>query len=211
MSLPTSLSSGLISDSARGTSRARPDLELRSAVPDLAGPAPVAARASSQCTGPSRFARVSRLEPAWWRYRRRGQRLRRPIRALGVSGTVDVETRAIARAGLSGRRTAGAPRRVGSGDEGPADAPQAVELPTIRTGDQPAEMPELAVIAGGSDQEPPAWASCLLRPWKGRRATSPQDRAVDRRSACQGRARAPRKCTGCAAWSLVRPAGVNLA
>jgi hypothetical protein len=33
MSLPTSLSSGLISDSARGTSRARPDLELRSAAP----------------------------------------------------------------------------------------------------------------------------------------------------------------------------------
>jgi hypothetical protein len=31
MSLPTSLSSGLISDSARGTPRARPDLELRSA------------------------------------------------------------------------------------------------------------------------------------------------------------------------------------
>jgi hypothetical protein len=33
MSLPTSLSSGLISDSARGASRARPDLELRSAAP----------------------------------------------------------------------------------------------------------------------------------------------------------------------------------
>ena len=33
MSLPTSLSSGLISDSARGASRARPDLELGSAAP----------------------------------------------------------------------------------------------------------------------------------------------------------------------------------
>jgi hypothetical protein len=57
MSLPTSLSSGLISDSARGTSRARPDLELRSAAPISRVPLRSRHEHSSQCTGPSRFAR----------------------------------------------------------------------------------------------------------------------------------------------------------
>jgi hypothetical protein len=59
MSLPTSLSSGLISDSARGTSRARPDLELRSAAPISRGPLRSRHEHPAKCTGPSRFARAS--------------------------------------------------------------------------------------------------------------------------------------------------------
>ena len=91
MSLPTSLSSGLISDSARGASRARPGLERRSAARDLAGRAPVAAQASSQGTGPSRFARQARPPPASLCRTSSRRPLRRPIRAKRVSASAGRE------------------------------------------------------------------------------------------------------------------------
>ena len=54
MSLPTSLSSGLISDSARGISRARPDPELRSAAP--ISRVPLRSRHEHPATAPARPA-----------------------------------------------------------------------------------------------------------------------------------------------------------
>ena len=61
MSLPTSLSSGLISDSARGASRARPDLELRSAAP--ISRVPLRSRHEHPANAPARPALRGKRDP----------------------------------------------------------------------------------------------------------------------------------------------------